>query len=92
MESRQPYAELMRPAGVSSVDAMKRSQSSSNGFLDKLVTQGSHNFHSTMRSFGGQSSSQNQMEVVPVNFNLGTRIMPNKKNDSQLIFSPGLSK
>lgn len=29
---------------------------------------------------------------MPVSNKLGTRIMPNKKNDSQLIFSPGLSK
>ena len=91
-EPSQTYAAFYRPAGLSTVPAMKHSQSSSKGFLDKIATQSSGFFRQTAHSMGKTSSSQQPREVVPVSHALGTRIMPNKKNDSQLIFSPGLSK
>ena len=92
-EPQQTYAAFYRPAGVSTVPAMKHTQSSSKGFLDKIATQSSGFFRNTAQSMGkATSSSQQPREVVPVSHAMGTRIMPNKKNDSQLIFSPGMSK
>ena len=81
VEPTQEYAAFLRPAGVATVPGMKSTHDSSRGFLDKIATASSGGFfHQTMRSNG--SSSQQRQESVPVNHVVGTRIMPNKKNDS----------